>query len=83
MPHVDVAAFADAGTVAGRVEDLWDSWFDTTAFGIGFRLHSHKTTIGRADIAYNDEGWHVMFRSSDPLSLKRLTRWTAAIPFVP
>ena len=80
MPHVDIAAFVDAGTVAARVEDLG---FDTTVYGIGFRLHSHKATIGRADIAYNDEGWQVMFRSNDPLNLRRLARWTAAIPFVP
>jgi hypothetical protein len=80
FPHVDAAVFVDAGTVAARVSDLG---FDRTAYGFGFRLHTHKSTIGRVDVARNDEGWHVMFRSNDPLNLKRVTRWMAAVPFVP
>ena len=78
--HVDVAAFVDTGTVAARVEDLGlDKW----VYGFGVRLHSHTSTTARVDVAHTDEGWKVLFRSSDPFDLSRLKRWTAAVPFVP
>ena len=80
FPHVDVAAFVDTGTVAARVEDLGlDKW----VYGFGVRLHSHTSTTARVDVAHTDEGWKVLFRSSDPFNLSRLKRWTAAVPFVP
>jgi hypothetical protein len=78
--HVDAAVFIDTGNVAARAEDLG---LDKVVYGFGFRAHSHRSTIGRVDVAYNAEGWHVFFRSNDPFNLKRLNRWVAAIPFVP
>lgn len=78
--HVDVAAFFDAGNVARRAADLN---FDKTAYGIGVRLHTQRTTIGRLDIARGNGGWNIVFRTSEPLQLKRITRRVAAIPFVP
>jgi hypothetical protein len=78
--HVDLAAFVDTGTVAARVEDLGlDKW----VYGFGVRLHSHTSTTARVDVAHTDEGWKVLFRSSDPFNVSRLKRWTAAVPFVP
>ena len=78
--HLDGAVFVDAGTVAARVGDLG---FDRTDYGFGLRLHTERSTIARVDVAHAVEGWHVMFRSSDPFNLDRLKRWTAAVPFVP
>lgn len=78
--HLDGAVFVDAGTVAARVGDLG---LDKTVYGFGLRLHTHRSTLARVDVAHTDEGWHVMFRSSDPFDLDRLTRWVAAVPFVP
>jgi hypothetical protein len=79
-PHLDAAVFVDAGTVAAHVEDLG---FDKQVYGLGLRVHTHSATVGRLDVAHTDEGWQVMFRSYDPLNLKRLKKWTAAMPFVP
>ena len=39
--------------------------------------------MARLDVAHTEEGWQVMFRSSDPFDLDRLRRWVAAVPFVP
>ena len=78
--HLDGAVFVDAGTVAAQVGDLG---FERTVYGLGLRLHARGSTIGRLDVAHTTEGWHVMFRSSDPFNLDRLRRWTAAVPFVP
>ena len=78
--HVDGAVFVDAGTVAARVGDLG---FDKTVYGFGVRVHTHRTTLARLDVARTEEGWQVLFRSSDPFSLRSLTRWMAAVPFVP
>jgi hypothetical protein len=78
--HVDAAMFIDTGTVAARVEELGlDKW----VYGFGVRLHSRTSTTARVDVAHTDEGWKVLFRSSDPFDLARLKRWTAAVPFVP
>ena len=78
--HLDAAVFVDTGTVAARAGDLG---FDKTATGFGLRVHSHRSTLARVDVAHNAEGWHVLFRPSDPFNLLRLRRWTAAVPFVP
>jgi hypothetical protein len=78
--HLDGAVFVDAGTVAAEAGDLG---FDKLVYGFGLRLHSHRFTLGRLDVSHTDEGWGVMFRSSDPFSLDRLKRWVAAVPFVP
>jgi outer membrane protein assembly factor BamA len=78
--HLDGAVFVDSGTVAADVRDLG---FDRTIYGFGVRLHTNQSTIARFDVAHTGDGWGVMFRTSDPFNLDRLTRWTAALPFVP
>ena len=62
------------------VEDLRVA---NASYGLGFRLHSHKTTTMRLDAAHGREGWRVSFSLNDPFRLRRLTRHTAAVPFVP
>jgi hypothetical protein len=78
--HMDGALFFDAGTVAPVIRDLG---LDTTAYGFGFRIHTHNATVARLDFAFNREGFSVLWRSSDPYNLNRLKRWAAQIPFVP
>ena len=80
MEHVDGAVFVDSGTVAARVRDLG---FDKTAYGFGLRLHTQRTTLARLDVAHTDEGWKMLFRSSDVFDLRRFKRWMAEVPFVP
>lgn len=77
--HIDVAVFADAGNVAARVRDLDLHKRD---YGIGLRLNSRHDTVGRMDFARGVEGWRLLFRTSDPLRLARLTRRMATAPFV-
>lgn len=78
--HVDWAVFADAGNVAPKAGDLN---LDRRSYGIGFRVHTAKATVARLDVAHGDEGWRVLFRVNDPFRFSRLSRHTAAIPFVP
>ena len=78
--HIDTALFFDAGNVAGRWSDLN---FDRTSYGIGFRLHTDTTTIARVDIAQGPLGWHLVFRTTEPLRLSRIRRQIAPIPFAP
>jgi outer membrane protein assembly factor BamA len=80
MTHVDAVAFVDAGNVASRVRDLD---LGKRSYGAGLRLHSRRQTYARLDVARGDEGWRFVFRLSDPLSLTRIWRRTAAVPFVP
>jgi hypothetical protein len=80
MTHVDAAVFFDAGNVAARVEDLN---VDKRSYGAGLRLHTRRRTFARVDVAHGGEGWQVLFRLTDPLNLGRLSRRTAAVPFVP
>ena len=78
--HLDWAVFADAGNVAPKAGDLN---LDRRSYGIGFRVHTEKATVARLDVAQGDEGWRVLFRVNDPFRFSRLSRHTAAIPFVP
>jgi hypothetical protein len=78
--HLDAAVFVDTGTVAAHPGDLG---FDKTVSGFGLRVHSHRSTLARFDVAHTAEGWQMLFRSSDPCNLHRLRRWVAAVPFVP
>jgi len=78
--HMDAAAFIDAGNVAPEFRDLN---LNKTSYGGGLRFHTEKATFARVDAAYGAEGWRVIFRTSDPLRLSRLTRRVAAVPFVP
>ena len=78
--HVDAAVFIDAGNVAPRLGDLN---LDRRSYGAGLRLHTHRQTFARVDVARGDEGWRLVLRFTDPLDLSRLTRRVAAAPFVP
>ena len=80
LKHVDLAAFVDAGNVAPRMSGLD---LEKKSYGIGFRMHTDRATFARLDVAHGNEGWRIPFRSSDPLHLTRLSRRTAAAPFVP
>jgi hypothetical protein len=80
MTHIDAAVFLDAGNVAARFGDLN---LDKRSYGAGLRLHSRRQTFARFDVAHGGEGWQVVLRLTDPLNLARLSRRTAAIPFVP
>jgi hypothetical protein len=80
MTHLDVAFFFDAGNVASRLGDLD---FDKQSYGAGLRLHSRRETFVRFDVARGDEGWRALFKVSEPLNFKRLSRRTATAPFVP
>lgn len=80
MTHVDAAVFFDAGNIAPRVGDLN---LDKRSYGAGVRLHTRRQTFARLDIARGGEGWRFVFRLTDPLDLSRLSRRTAAVPFVP
>ena len=80
FPHIDAALFVDAGSVAAHIADLD---LGKRGYGVGLRMHSRQSTFARFDIAHGAEGWRFLFRLSDPLHLSRLSRRTAAIPFVP
>ena len=80
MTHLDLAFFADAGNVAGVRRDLDLS---KQSFGAGLRLHTRRETFAMVDVANGDEGWRVLFRLKDPLSLSRLTKKKTLVPFVP
>ncbi len=51
--------------------------------GAGLRMHTNRATLARMDVAHGSEGWRVVFRTSDPLHLSRLSHRIALIPFVP
>jgi hypothetical protein len=78
--HVEVAAFVDAGNVAGRVRDLN---LDKTSYGVGLRVHSRLTTLARVDVAHSREGWLAFFKLDDPFRLARHSSRAAVVPFVP
>jgi hypothetical protein len=80
MTHLDFAVFADAGNVAPRRGDLN---FDKRSYGAGFRLHTRRETFAMVDMAKGDEGWRVLFRLKDPMSLGRLNKKHTLVPFVP
>jgi outer membrane protein assembly factor BamA len=78
--HLDIAAFMDSGSVAAEVEDLR---LANHSYGLGVRVHTHKSTAVRLDAAHGREGWRMSFSLSDPFRLKRLVQHTATVPFVP
>lgn len=80
LTHLDAAVFVDAGNVAPRVADLN---LDRRSYGFGVRMHARQTTFARFDVARGGEGWRFLFRVNDPFRFGRLSRRTAAIPFVP
>lgn len=80
MTHVDAAVFIDAGSVAPRIGNLD---LEKRSYGAGLGLHSRRQTYARLDVARGDEGWRFVFRLTEPLNLARISRRTAAAPFVP
>lgn len=80
MTHLDLAMFADAGNVAPRWRDLD---LDKRSYGMGLRLHTRRQTFMLVDVAHGEEGWRAEVRMKDPLSLGRLQRRAAVVPFVP
>ena len=80
--HVDGAVFLDAGTVAPRVDDFRLSRLKTS-YGVGVRVHTRTTTLGRFDVGHSREGWRFLFKLNDPLELKRSSRRSTVAPFVP
>ncbi len=80
MTHLDAAVFVDAGNVAQRAGDLN---LTRRSYGAGLRLHTRRHTFGRLDVAHGSEGWRAVVRLTDPLTLGRLNRRTAPVPFVP
>ena len=77
---VDAAAFFDAGNIGARAGDLN---LKKTSWGGGLRVHTRTTTLARLDVGHGREGWQVFFKITDPFGLKRLSRRTADVPFVP
>ncbi len=59
---LDMALFADAGTVAPRRAELSLRRVQT-AYGIGFRFHSPTAVVLRADLAWSREGMRVILGS--------------------
>lgn len=80
LAHVDAAIFADAGNVAARLSALD---LARRSYGVGLRMHTARANFARLDVAHGDEGWRAMLTLGDPLHLSRLSRRTAAAPFVP
>jgi hypothetical protein len=80
MTHLDLAVFGDAGNVAARFEDLD---LAKRSYGVGVRLHTRRQTFALLDVAHGAEGWRVLARLNEPLSLSRLAKRAAAVPFVP
>jgi hypothetical protein len=68
MPNrlgLDMALFADAGTVAPTFGDL--AWRDLKVdVGIGARFHSPSTTVLRVDLARGSEGWRLVLAAAGP-----------------
>jgi hypothetical protein len=78
--HLAAAVFGDAGDVARRLNALD---LKKESFGVGIRAHTRAVTVARIDIARSPEGWRVLLKSDDLLSLPRLSRRAASAPFVP
>lgn len=78
--HLDLAVFADAGSVASRAADLD---LGKRNYGGGARLHTRRTTFALFDVAHGAEGWRLMFRLKDALALSRLTKKNTLVPFAP
>ena len=67
----------------GPRQVLWIVNLDKRTYGIGVRMHTGRATIARLDVAHGADGWRIVVRTNDPLHLSRLSRRTAAAPFVP
>jgi Omp85 superfamily domain len=61
-PAIELALFADSGTVAATSDEDLDRF--RTDGGIGLRLKSHESVLVRLDLAWGDEGFRALFRFS-------------------
>jgi outer membrane protein assembly factor BamA len=59
-PFVDMALFIDAGKVAPRLSEL-DLKNLHTSYGVGFTLHTYRTTLTRIELARTREGMGLSF----------------------
>ncbi len=83
FPHVDAAAFVDAGKVTRRAGDL-DFTHLKTSYGAGLRVHNATSTVARIDIGHSTEGWRVFFKLTDPFKRSSpASGRSAVVPFVP
>jgi hypothetical protein len=60
-----MALFVDTGTVASRLKDISDGRVSTD-WGIGARFHGPAFTAFRIEAARGNEGWNIVFASSQP-----------------
>jgi hypothetical protein len=58
---LDVAFFADAGTVAYKASQLTLNSMEV-GYGVGFRFHSNRAFVGRLDLAFSREGFIPLLR---------------------
>lgn len=58
-PLVDMAIFGDAGTVAPRFSDLFDTRIHSS-YGVGITLHTPSSTFARLELARSREGMGVL-----------------------
>jgi outer membrane protein assembly factor BamA len=58
---LDVAFFAEAGTVAHKGRELTLNSMEGT-YGVGFRFHSNGALVGRLDLAFSREGFIPLLR---------------------
>lgn len=63
--YVDLALFADSGSVAPRLRDIDVGRFQT-AYGIGARFHGPTFTALRIETARGPEGWRLVFGGGLP-----------------
>ncbi len=83
LKHLDLALFAEVGTVGRTLGDLWGNDLKSS-IGTGVRYHSDRFMIGRAEIAHSPEGWRVIFLMTEPLQRSRPSAGsTSMVPFVP
>jgi hypothetical protein len=78
--HVDGAFFVEAGDVVPRAGDLG---IGRKTFGFGLRLHRDTSNLLRLDLGHGRDGWHFLFRTSEPFRFKRIHQRHALLPFVP
>jgi hypothetical protein len=76
---LDGALFYDAGNVAPRFGDL-DFTHLKTAYGLGFRFHSDRTTFLRFDVARGSEGTQFVVSINESL---RPGHGSILVPYVP
>src|SRR5260370_41550783 len=72
-----------AGRVAPRAADR-DFSHLRTSYGVGLRVHTRQSTVGRLDVGHSREGWRGVFKLNDPFKRATLSGGrTEVIPFVP